>query len=322
MLQQTRVATAIPYFKRWMDRFPTLKSLANAPQGDVLAAWEGLGYYGRARNLHLAAQIVMRDYKGELPGDPTLLCKLPGIGPYTSGAIASICFGLDEPAVDGNVRRVVARIFNISSPMDNPASTQLVWETVKNLIPSGHAGDINQALMDLGATICTPKNPICSRCPLQSECAAYSLGSQEFLPARKPKKGIPHRTAAAGVISQNERVLIIQRPQKGLLGGMWEFPGGFVHTKDDPGSSLKLELSNKLGVAVEVRRSLGTFKHTYTHFRTTLHAFYCALATADPLLSINDTDFQWVTPTELESYPMGKIDRQIANRTKEEREFI
>ena len=168
MLQQTRVETVIPYFERWMKTYPTLNALAKANQEEVLVAWEGLGYYSRARNLHRAAQMVLSDFNGQIPDQAEVLCKLPGIGRYTAGAIASIAFGKDEPTLDGNIRRVLARVFNVDTPARSPEGERLLWELAGKYLPPGQAADYNQAWMDLGSAICTPRQPDCGRCPLES----------------------------------------------------------------------------------------------------------------------------------------------------------
>jgi len=219
MLQQTRVETVIPYFHRWIQRFPTIKSLAKASEQDVLNLWEGLGYYSRARNLHKAAKIVMEQYAGQLPRDLDALRRLPGIGRYTVGAIASMAFGMDEPTLDANIRRVFARVFDISVPADSPSGEKALWKLAAEYLPKGKAGDSNQALMDLGATICLPKNPRCLICPLMELCEARIKGIQDQRPVLKRKKKAPHHILAAAVIIKNGRVLLAKRPSKGLLGG-------------------------------------------------------------------------------------------------------
>ena len=200
MLQQTQVETVIPYFNRFLDRFPTLEELAAAPLGDVLKLWEGLGYYARARNLHKAAIKVANELGGEWPRTVEGLMALPGIGRYTVGAIASMAFGLDTPTLDGNLRRVFARVFDVSQPADAPQGEELLWSLAAEHLPKGKAGDYNQALMDLGATLCLPKNPRCLLCPVMDLCKARELGIQEKRPVLKPKKESPHYTQAAAVI--------------------------------------------------------------------------------------------------------------------------
>ena len=249
MLQQTRVETVIPYFERWMKIFPTIQKLARANEQDVLNAWEGLGYYGRARNLYKAAKIVVEKHNGKLPRYLEELRSLPGIGRYTAGAIASMAFGMDEPTLDGNLRRVFARLFDITEPADSSTGEKILWRLAAKYLPKGQAGDYNQALMDLGATICVPKNPRCLICPLMRLCKARQAGNQEQRPVLKLKKPTPHYVSAAGVIVRRRCVLMVQRPSKGLLGGMWEFPNGRVY--GDPAEGLVDVLKTEYGLKVQ-----------------------------------------------------------------------
>ena len=311
MLQQTRVETVIPYFKRWMQRFPTISELASSSLQEVLGVWEGLGYYGRARNLHKASRIVMLEYGGQLPGDVKSLRKLPGIGRYTAAAIASIAFNRDEPTLDGNIRRVLARFFNVTEDARSRMGEQRLWQLAGQHLPAGHAGEYNQALMDLGASICSPKSPGCKQCPLEASCLARSLAIQEQRPVLLPKPAIPHFIVTAAVICRDQRVLITCRPPKGLLGGMWEFPGGKQQHDEDLPTCLRREIGEELGVEIEVGSQLGVYRHAYTHFRVTLHAFWCILLKGEPH-PIQVVDMRWVRLDELSQYPMGKIDRQIS----------
>ena len=225
MLQQTRVETVIPYYERWMQRFPSIESLAGASMQEVLAAWEGLGYYGRARNLYKAAQLVMQEYQGQLPGEARLLRKLPGVGRYTAGAIASIAFGCDEPTLDGNIRRVLARYFNVSEDARSTVGERELWQLAAENLPPGQAGEYNQALMDLGASICSPRTPDCVHCPLEDACQAKALGIQEQRPVLLPKPAIPHYVVTAAVINRDGRVLIACRPPHGIAWGHVGVPG-------------------------------------------------------------------------------------------------
>jgi len=310
MLQQTRVETVIPYFKKWMHLFPTVKVLAEASEQDVLNAWEGLGYYSRARNLHKASQIVNEQYNGKLPRDLKELRKLPGIGRYTVGAIASIAFGMDEPTLDGNLRRVFARLFDVNEPADAPVGEKILWGLAREHLPKGGAGDYNQALMDLGAIICLPKNPRCLICPLMEICQSRANGTQEQRPVLKPKKEIPQVIHAAGVIVKNEKVLLAKRPSKGLLGGMWEFPNGQVD--GDPAEGVESALETGYRLKVQKGEALGIVKHAYTHFRVMVHAYRC-----EPVSISNNESLKWVKLKELDDYPMGKVDRQIARMLHE-----
>jgi A/G-specific adenine glycosylase len=317
MLQQTRVETVIPYFQRWMERFPNVEILAQASLQDVLSAWEGLGYYSRARNMHKSAQMIVEQYGGSLPDDPQALQSLPGIGRYTAGAIASIAFGRDAPALDGNIRRVLARLFNMSEPARSPAGERRLWELAGEHLPPGRAGDFNQALMDLGAALCTPQAPDCPRCPLSADCAANQLGLQKLLPVMASKAAIPHHTVTAAVIQRDGRVLITQRPSNGLLGSLWEFPGGKLQPGENLAACLQREIKEELAAEIQVSEPFGEYRHAYTHFRVTLHAFLCQLSDGSLPRAVQVQDLRWVKLEELADYPMGKIDRQIARKLNE-----
>ena len=309
MLQQTRVETVIPYFEKWMRLFPSVVALANASERDVLNAWEGLGYYSRARNLHKAAKILVKEYDRELPSDPAELIKLPGIGRYTAGAIASIAFGMNEPALDGNLKRVYSRLFDMVEPVDSLKGEKLLWEIAQKNLSKGRAGDFNQALMDLGATICIPRDPRCLICPLMEICKARKNGTQELLPVKKPKKAVPQYVHAAGVIEKNGMVLLAQRPSKGLLGGMWEFPNGRVD--GDPAGEMVKALKSGYSLKVQRKEALGVVQHAYTHFKVTVYAFRCDFSSMS-----NEQSLKWIALNELGDYPMGKIDRQIVGMLK------
>ncbi len=309
MLQQTRVETVIPYFKKWMQLFPTFRSLAKASGQDVLNAWEGLGYYSRARNLHKTSKIIVAKHGGKLPRDLNELRKLPGVGRYTVGALASIVFDMDEPALDGNLKRVYARLFDVNKAVDATEGEKLLWKLARENLPKGKAADFNQALMDLGAMICLPKNPRCGVCPLVKDCKARKNGTQHLRPVKKVKKKLPHYVHAAAVIEKRGRVLLSQRPSEGLLAGMWEFPNARV--EGDPARSAASALKRGCRLNVRVKRGvepLAVTPHTYSHFKVTVHAFQCELLSAP-----KDNRMKWVSLKELSDLPMGKIDRHIAN---------
>jgi len=315
MLQQTQVETVIPYFNRWLDQFPDIKTLAAADEQTVLSVWEGLGYYSRARNLHRAAQQIMSKFNGQLPRTVEDLKSLPGIGAYTAGAIASIAFGEDVPAVDANVRRVLARYFNVSLPARSTRGEGQLWQLAQAHLPPGQAGDYNQALMDLGALICTPKNPLCSQCPISDGCKARLYGLQDQRPVILPKKSIPYLMVTAAVIQRDGLVLLAQRPPDGLLGGLWEFPGGTLEKNDiDLVSCLRREINEELGVEINIMKPYGRYRHAYSHFKITLYAFLCTLLPDNDPKPMEGQTLAWVAVGALTDYPMGKVDRLIANR--------
>lgn len=315
MLQQTRVETVIPYFERWMQRFPNLYALASASEQEVLSVWEGLGYYSRARNLHKAAGMVVEQFGGQIPNHRAGLEKLPGIGAYTAGAIASMAFGQDEAALDGNIRRVLARVFGVRTPARSPAGERELWDLARAHLPPGQAGDYNQAIMDLGATVCTPRSPNCLLCPLMELCQARQQGLQEELPVLATRPPVPHYTVAAAILRRGDSVLIAHRHSKDLLGGMWEFPGGSIEDGESLEECLRREIGEELGAQLRVEAPFGVYQHAYTHFKVTLHAFLCHLADSSPEPQpLAASELRWVPPAQLGDFPMGKIDRQIANR--------
>ncbi len=306
MLQQTQVERVRQYYQKFLERFPTLEALARAHLDEVLKAWEGLGYYARARNLHKAARIIMRDYNKKIPQDREALLKLPGTGRYTAGAILSIAFGQDEPVVDANVRRVVSRIFALRRTQTHKKLTELT----RALLPVGQAGLFNQALMDLGATICVGREPKCLLCPLSKLCTARQLGIQNELPLRSKTRTKPHYDVAVGIIWKDDKILITKRPHDGLLGGLWEFPGG----KRQPNESLKecvrREILEEVNVRVRHIKPFITVRHGYSHFSVTLHVFQGVYAGSRPRAQ-GCTAWRWVTPTELRTYAFPSANQKI-----------
>ena len=310
MLQQTQAVTVIPYFQRFTERFPTLQALATAPLDDVLKVWEGLGYYARARNLHRAAQQIIAEFDGRLPDTVEALSRLPGIGAYTAGAIASLAFGRDAPVVDGNVKRVLCRVYAVRGDVRLPKVQRKLWALAEMNLPKGRAGRWNEALMELGATVCLPRAPRCDECPLAQACRARARGIQEKLPARAARRRTPHYDVTAAVIRKKGCILVAQRPLGGMLGGLWEFPGGKV----EPGESLKQclqrEIREELGIEIKVGQLVALVKHTYTHFRITLHAFECRWQRGHPC-AIGVSDWRWVTLEELDNFAFAVTDRKI-----------
>ena len=306
MLQQTQVTTVIAYFERWTRELPTIADLAAAPLDRVLKLWEGLGYYARARNLHRAAQSIAASDSGALPQSVDALMALPGIGRYTAGAIASLAFHQDAPALDGNVKRVLSRLFAIgpdwrttSWPAEfGPAPARLrqlddlLWALDAALLPPGRAGDFNEALMELGATVCLPRAPRCDSCPLRDVCVGYASGAPEAFPVKIKKQPIPERIALTVVVCDAAgRMLLGQRPASGLLGGLWEFissvpgPAG-AFEPDAAAAALEAILAARAGVRARVADAdfIGVVRHTFTHFRLVRHVARVAPGAGTPVL--------------------------------------
>ena len=286
MLQQTRVDTVIPYYERWVRRFPGWDALAGAEEEEVLRAWTGLGYYRRARNLHRTARVVRERFGGELPEDSEALKRLPGVGEYTAGAVASIAFGRVVPAVDGNVKRVLCRLFDMEAP---PAGR--LRDVAAGLVDPERPGDFNEAMMELGATVCTPRSPGCGGCPVRGWCRARAVGTVAERPARRPRKRVPHMAYVTAVVvgrlPEGIVTLLRKRPDSGLLAGMWEFPSlelaGDEKTGDARIASAAIRLLKDLTLAAHPTTPLHPVRHAFTHLHATYHPVICLSHPAPPL---------------------------------------
>jgi A/G-specific adenine glycosylase len=312
MLQQTQVKTVIPYYERWVRAFPTVDKLARAREEKVLKLWEGLGYYSRARNLHRAAKRVHKELEGCVPDTLEDILQLPGIGRYTAGAILSIAFDQPLPVLDGNVKRVLSRLFALKENGGTTASENRLWALAGELLPQKRCGDFNQSLMELGATVCLPRNPMCLLCPLASLCEACKKNAQEdYPPARRraPSKKIE---VSAAVIHRNGKTFIQQRPHKGLMGGLWEFPGGKREPHESNEECLVREIREELGVDVIIREKLMTIKHSYTQFRVTLNVFACGLKKGR-LKPTQCEQWRWVRSEELHRFTFPSANAKIVD---------
>jgi len=310
MLQQTRVQTVIPYYRRFLRRFPSVASLAAADLETVLKAWEGLGYYGRARNLHRACRVVQGEHGGRIPRDPDAFRRLPGVGDYIGPAVSSIAFRAPVAAVDGNVKRVLSRLHAIATPIDLPASNTRFKKAAQSMLDPEDPGGFNQALMDLGALVCTPRSPACPRCPLRRFCRAHLSGRAERFPCRRPRPALPTRRVAVAVVSRGGRLLITRRPEQGLLGGLWEFPGGKIEEGESPEDACLRELKEETGITAAVIDRLATVRHAYTHFKVVLEVFRCAYRAGRVRLA-GATGHRWVTVTELDGYAFPGANRKF-----------
>ena len=311
MLQQTRVDQVIPYFHRFLKRFPDVQSLARAPRHDVLKLWEGLGYYSRAVRAHEAARFLAAHHDGKFPRTMEGLLDLPGIGPYTAAAVGSLAFGLDAAVVDGNVARVLSRAFAYEKDVQAVAGKRRMQELATALLPKGRAGEFNEAMMELGALVCIPRGPKCPECPLRRVCAARSEGDPERFPIKRKKKPVPHKHVGAGiVVDRRGRFLIAQRKEGSMLGGLWEFPGGTLEKGETIEQCIARELKEELGIGVEVGEHVMTVRHAFSHFTMDLHAHACRLKAGRPR-AIHCAAWKWVTPGEFRRYPFGRADLRV-----------
>jgi A/G-specific adenine glycosylase len=311
MLQQTQVATVIPYFDRFVKRFPSVRVLAESPLEDVLRLWEGLGYYSRARNLHAAARWVMASHGGVLPETSTELMAMPGVGLYTAAAIASIAFGEPVPVVDGNVLRVFARFWGIEEPVREAVVAEEIRRRLKPVIRHVNPSHFNQAMMEIGALICRPRNPKCEGCVLAGQCVALRTGRAGELPVMRAREAVPHYDMAAGVIWKKGKILVARRPEKGMLGGLWEFPGGRRRGKESLACTVARAVREEAGLVVKVGAPYLTLKHAYSHFSITLTAYRCEWVSGRAI-PVRATELRWIGPEEVSSYPMPRANRKIA----------
>jgi A/G-specific adenine glycosylase len=310
MLQQTQVATVIPYYHRFLEKFPTIKALAEAKTDDLMKCWEGLGYYARARNLQHAAQTVLREHHGRLPRTRAALLTLKGFGAYTSASVASLAFGEDCAAVDGNVLRVFARLYAIQEDIRHSATKSKIEVLATLNLPKGKAGEFNEALIELGATICTPRQPQCSVCPLNQDCAAFQQNEVLLYPFKSSKPKLPHKEIAIGIVQREDKVLIALRPSEGLLGNLWEFPGGKREPHESLSECCKREVEEETGLQVEVGKRIAMVKHTYTHFKITLHAFLCRYLSGETSPK-SSQEIRWVSVNELEQFAFPKANQRV-----------
>lgn len=313
MLQQTRVDQVIPYFERFMRAFPTLKKLASSSQQEVLKVWEGLGYYSRARNLHRTAGILVRDHGGRFPASYASLVALPGIGPYTAAAIASLAFNLDHAVLDGNVIRVLSRWRAFPDSVHSTASRTQLQRWADELLIRGDSARFNEAMMELGATCCTPRKPRCEACPMKRICVARQQGNPERYPVTGSAKVVPHKIVGAAVLRNKKgQVLISQRPENAMLGGLWEFPGGTLEPGESISECIARELKEELGVDTEIGERLLIVHHAYSHFTIDLHVHEGRITRGRPR-AIECADWTWVRLDQLNDYPFSRADLHIIN---------
>ncbi len=323
MLQQTRVETVVPYYRRWLEVFPDVETLARSGEDAVLKQWEGLGYYRRARNLHRAAKQLVESGSG-FPTTAAGWLGIAGVGRYTAGAVASIVFGEQVPVLDGNVKRVLARLDAIEQSIDDAKVTAALWRRAEILVPPPHPdvspkpsspndpGDFNQALMELGARICVPRRPRCLLCPVEAVCRGRAAGLAPMLPVRAKKGAVPHRVWVAALIVRRGRILFAQRPP-GLLGGLWELPTRAVAEDEARSSVVERLLVEDLGLTGRVGEEVAQVNHAFTHFRVTIHLFAVA-GVGGRARAIRHQEVRWQPRDELESLALPVAMRRLTRR--------
>jgi A/G-specific adenine glycosylase len=312
LLQQTRIATAVRYYDRFLRQFPTLQALAGASEGQVLKAWEGAGYYGRARNLRRAAQEIVRRHGGELPRDMESLRELPGFGPYIAAAVGSLAFNIPIAALEANGVRVLSRYFGIRGTVTKASTQRRLRSALQGWVEKGPSGPMNEAVMELGETVCAPQSPHCPECPLQRGCVLRREGwDPRTVPARPRKRPVPHVSASIAIIDRNGRWYVQRRPGEGLLGGLWEFPGGKIQPAESPIEACRREVREETGWTPTQLRLLGTVQHAYTHFHVTLHVYgaRCAASTTGPRTGAGR---RWVDPAAFARLPIPRATQKAA----------
>lgn len=310
MLQQTRVETVTPYYRRFLAAFPDVAALARAPLEEVLRRWSGLGYYSRARSLHAAARIVAGARGGEFPARAEAWLELPGVGRYTAAAIASIVSGEELAVLDGNVKRVLSRLTCFRRPIDTPAAEQRLWKLAELMLERGAPGAFNQAMMELGATVCVPRRPRCEECPIRKHCRAAFRGVQSQFPRRRSRAAVSQFAAVAAVLERGDSLLMVRRPPSGLLGGLWELPGGEVRDAEPPDAALLRNLSERFGLAVAAGARIGAVQHAFTHLRLTVHVHRCRRIHGRVRPVVHDA-FRWVRRSEIDQLALSSLDRRM-----------
>ncbi|RKU14231.1 A/G-specific adenine glycosylase [Candidatus Poribacteria bacterium] len=313
MLQQTQVKKVVAYYERFIKRFPDVQQLADAPLQDVLKLWEGLGYYARARNLHKAAQCVVDEFDGEIPRDYATFKKLPGVGDYSAAAVQSIAFNAPYAAVDGNIKRVLARLYLIDTPINETSSAKLFQQKADDLLDQEEPGLFNQAMMELGATVCRPQSPTCLACPVNQFCKAFHAACQDKFPRRIKTAKVPEHHIAAGVIYKESKVLIVQRPLNGLLGGLWEFPNEQIGESETAEQACIRCITDIVNLSVTNLKSLTRVRHAFTHFKIVVDVFECEYQSGEVVLN-GPIDAKWVEVAALQDYPLPRATHKFLDK--------
>ena len=316
MLQQTQVATVLPYYREFLKRFPSLQRLSWAKLQDVLKAWEGMGYYARARNLHKAAGIVLNQHNGVIPQSWQDFRKLPGVGDYIAAAVLSIAFDQPHPVVDGNVKRVLSRLFILKEPVNHSSSNKTFQPVAAELLDIHKPGIYNQAIMELGAIVCKPSLPQCRICPVDPWCRAFQTGRISEFPRKLKKLATPQYQIAVGVVFKKDRILITRRKPEGLLGGLWEFPGGKIQKREQAEAACIREIKEEVNLAVTIDAHLCRIKHAYTHFKIQMEVFCCSYVSGRVKLR-GPVDHRWIRFDQLEAYPLPKANHKFLSQLNE-----
>lgn len=316
MLQQTRVRKVLEYYQKFINLFPDVASLAKADLQQVLKAWEGMGYYARARNLHKAARIILTEKRGIIPKTYQDFKKLPGAGEYITAAVLSQAFNVPHAVVDGNVKRVLSRMFLIDKPVNLSSSSTIFKAPADRLLDQSEPGDFNQAIMELGATVCRPKNPKCQDCPITSCCGSFKTSQQNKYPVAVKFKSTPEHHIAVGIIHNNDHILITQRQPDGLLGGLWEFPGGRVKPGESAEQACIRKVKEKMNLDVKVTGFLTRIHHAYTHFKIMMDVFDCGFQPGRLTLN-GPADYRWITVSEIDHFPFHAANHKFIPLLKE-----
>ena len=314
MLQQTQVETAKPYYRRWLKEFPNTLAVANATEDEILKQWEGLGYYARARNFKSACEWINNENNGEIPTSSSKFRQLKGVGAYIHAAVRSIAYNEAIPVIDGNVKRVMARVLEIKTPPSR--SLHIIKQFLNDKISPTNPGDFNQAIMDLGSIICKPRNPNCNKCSISNFCKSYKNNTVDNYPILEKKRAIPHHKIAVGLIWKENKILISKRPSNVMLGGLWEFPGGKIKENEIAEDCVKREIKEELNISVSLGEKIQTIKHAYTHFTIELTAYHCQYEGGEPS-TIGCADFKWIKTHEIDSLPFPKANHKIFNKIPE-----
>jgi len=317
MLQQTQVNTVLPYYERFLKMFPNIATLAKSNQDHVLKCWEGLGYYARAINFQKASQMVVEQFSGQVPSDPIVFRQLPGVGDYINAAVQSIAFGHKMAVVDGNVRRVLSRLYEMTETVNESKHAKIYAKKAQMLLCNQCPGDYNQAIMELGALICTPRNPQCNSCPLTNDCQAFRHDTVSVFPMRKKSPVTPTEKWVAAVIQRDNKFLLTRRKAGGFLGGLWEFPGGKMNNNETHKNACLRHIQEQLQINIHIKHHVTQIKHTYTHFKQIMDAFLCQYHSGTIILN-GPVDYKWIDWSEINQFALPKSNLKFLKKFEQQ----